>query len=41
MLFISFFTLAIKKTLFYERWSKTKIVSTIKKDENEQKDIAK
>ncbi len=31
---ISFFTLAIKKTLFYERWSKTKIVSTIKKDEN-------
>lgn len=31
---ISFFTLAIKKTLFYERWSKTKIVSTIKKYEN-------
>lgn len=27
---ISLFTLAIKKTLFYEKWSKTKIVSTIK-----------
>ena len=32
---ISFFTLAIKKNLFYEKWSKTKIVSTIKKDEND------
>ena len=36
---ISFFTLAIKKTCIYERWSKTKIISTIKKNQNEEMDI--
>ena len=35
---ISFFTLAIKKTLFYERWSKTKIDSTIKTDKKNDDD---